>query len=180
MKGRSIEMKILLLVMAIIVLLLAACSKDGDNKKGTAAPPASKPAVTEKAPPEETRTLPKEEEKEPVEGEMPTLDISKYANHQGVVFLMAYTELIKAQRYSEAAKYFTSDMLQEIGEYGYENAEKYLKDIFADTAKIDIQLVLYEVDADYVISGVTRTDGTTPFSASLAAKKWELSFAPFN
>ena len=176
--NKNTKKKILLIVLAILVLVLAACSKEND-KKGLA-PVASPKTVTEKAAPEEIKEPEKAEEKVPLEGEIPILEVSKYTNHQGVVFLQAYTELIKAQRFSDAAKYFTPDMLQEIGEYSYKNAEEYLKDIFDGTAKSDIRLVLYEVNADYIISGITRTDGTTPFSASLAEKKWVLNFAPLN
>ena len=190
---RNFNRMLVLLALAILVLLFAACSKENTNKNGIVAPAVSQNSATEKVEtehktPERTEGQePAEEEpaeEEPaekqdsLEGEIPTLDAAKYANHQGVVFLQAYTELIKAQRYSEAAKYFASDMLQEIGDYGYENAEEYLKDIFEDTPKSDIELVLYEVDTDYIISGITRTDGITPFSANLAEKKWVLNFAP--
>jgi len=111
------------------------------------------------------------------EWDLPTLNLTDYQDHEGVLFLQAFTELIKAERYSEAARFFTEDMTAEIRDYGYENPEKYLKDIFSDTAINDIELVLYEVNDEYIFSGIRRKDGTTPFSANLEEKKWVLNFS---
>ena len=176
----DIKKKILLLAIAILLLLLSGCSKEEKNKKDTDVSSVSQQTVNEQTEPKENKLPQKADENEPIEREIPTLEVSKYTDHEGVVFLLAYTELIKAQRYSDAAKYFTADMVQEIREYGYDNAEGYFKDTFTDTAKGDIQLVLYEVNTDYIISGITRTDGITPFSANLTANKWVLNFSPLN
>ncbi len=199
---KNFKMKILLLALAILLIFLAACSKAEQNKKGPDVPAQSQKPVSEKAEPQDKGSTEQEpgkeeqaqeeqqqeqqqqeqgeEEQKNEEWEIPTLDISIYKDHEGVVFLLAYVELIKAQRYSEAAKYFTPSMVEEISEYGYENPEKYLKDIFNSTIKGDISLALYEVNDEYIVSGITRTDGTTPFSASLEANKWVLNFSPLN